>query len=120
MSGRGADTKVRGRLKEKQEEEKRKKEKAAIPDHVKDQYAKWSKGLSQLKAHERKVEEEMHEMSKPLARQADDQDLDAHLKAIDREEDPMLAYVQKKRVKKQAVDRNIERKSNCFSLRDRC
>merc|ERR1719167_1500510 len=47
-------------------------------------------------------------MSKPLARDADDADLNDHLRDADRQEDPMLAYVQKKR--KQAVaNSNIER-----------
>ena len=44
MSGRDAETKVRGRLKEKQEEERKKKEKNEITDEVKNKYSKWSKG----------------------------------------------------------------------------
>jgi len=41
----------------------------------------------------------MHEMDKPLARDKNDQDLDAHLKAVERSEDPMLKYIQKKQTK---------------------
>ena len=44
VSGRGAETKVRGRLKEKAEEERKKKEKNEITDAVKDKYKQWSKG----------------------------------------------------------------------------
>ena len=38
-------------------------------------------------------------MDKPLARDKDDQDRDAHLKAIERAEDPMLQYMRKKQKK---------------------
>ena len=41
----------------------------------------------------------MHEMDKPLARDKNDQDLDAHLKAVERSEDPMLKYIQRKQTK---------------------
>ena len=46
-------------------------------------------------------------MDKPLARRKDDEDLDAHLKAIEREEDPMLKYMRKK---KEKVNDNLPRK----------
>jgi len=107
VSGRNAETRVRGRYKEKLEEESRRKEKAAIPDEVKAKYAAWSKGEAQIKADNQRIQEELHEMSKPLARDADDADRDAHLKAIDRQEDPMLAFIKKKNAKK--TDLNIER-----------
>ena len=42
------------------------------------------------------IEEALHEISKPLARGKDDEDLDQHLRAQDREGDPMLAYMKKK------------------------
>lgn len=44
VSGRGAETMVRGRLKEKQREEEEKRKKNEITDEVKAQYKKWSKG----------------------------------------------------------------------------
>ncbi len=44
-----------------------------------------------------------HEMDKPLARSKDDDDLDAHLKSIEREEDPMLQYMRKKKKKAQVA-----------------
>ena len=50
------------------------------------------------------MQEELYEMSKPLARYADDEDLERMLKARERDGDPMLAYVQKKRTKVEAVE----------------
>ena len=47
-----------------------------------------------------RINEDLREMDKPLARSADDVDLDAHLKDQDREEDPMLQYIKKKREQK--------------------
>ena len=44
VSGRGAETKVRGRLKEKEREEQRKKEANEITEQVKEKYSRWSKG----------------------------------------------------------------------------
>ena len=55
--------------------------------------------VKQLEAHQARVENDMHEMDKPLARDKNDQDLDAHLKAVERSEDPMLKYIQKKQTK---------------------
>ncbi len=46
-------------------------------------------------AHE-KVADELYEMSKPLARYADDEDLERMLKEREREGDPMLAFIKKK------------------------
>ncbi len=42
-------------------------------------------------------------MSKPLARSAEDVDMNDHLRDIDRQEDPMLEYIKKKRAKKAAA-----------------
>ena len=49
-------------------------------------------------AHE-KVADELYEMSKPLARYADDEDLERMLKEREREGDPMLAFIKKKKAK---------------------
>jgi pre-mRNA-splicing factor CWC26 len=46
-----------------------------------------------------KLKSDLHEMSKPLARYADDKDLDRELRARDRDDDPMLAYMKEKEVK---------------------
>ena len=58
--------------------------------------------VKQLEAHQARVENDMHEMDKPLARDKNDEDLDAHLKAVEREEDPMLKYIRKKQSKAKA------------------
>lgn len=47
-----------------------------------------------------RASEILYEMSKPLARSADDADLDAHLREQEREGDPMLAFIKKKKEKK--------------------
>ena len=50
----------------------------------------------------------MHEMSKPLNRMKDDHDLDALLKDRVREEDPMLAFIAKKKTKGEDGECKIE------------
>ncbi len=44
-----------------------------------------------------RIDEDLREMDKPLARSADDQDLEEHLRKQEREEDPMLEYMRKKK-----------------------
>jgi len=100
VSGRGAKTKVRGRLKNEAEEEKLKKERAEmVRKDMEAKYARWNKGLKQLEDQRAQIKSDLHEMDKPLARDKDDQDRDAHLKAIERAEDPMLQYMRKKQKK---------------------
>lgn len=55
--------------------------------------------VQQSKTAKNKVHDDLYEMSKPLARYKDDTDLDQMLKDRDRAGDPMLAFVQKKKVK---------------------
>ena len=55
--------------------------------------------IKQLEHQKAQINSDLHEMDKPLARDKDDQDLDTHLKAIEREEDPMLKYIKKKQNK---------------------
>ena len=55
--------------------------------------------LKQLDEFKKKVENEWHEMAKPLARYKDDKDLDELLKQQEREEDPMLAFIKKSKEK---------------------
>ena len=45
---------------------------------------------------EDKLQDELYEMSKPLARYADDEDLERMLKARERDGDPMLKFIKKK------------------------
>ena len=53
--------------------------------------------VAQTKAAKERLDDYVHETNKPLARYKDDKDLDAMLKDQDRDDDPMLAYMQKKK-----------------------
>ena len=55
--------------------------------------------IKQLEHQKAQINSDLHEMDKPLARDKNDQDLDAHLKNIERSEDPMLKYMQKQKKK---------------------
>lgn len=59
----------------------------------------FSPSVKQLEAQKAQIANDLHEMDKPLARSKDDEDLDAHLKAKERLEDPMLQYMRKKQKK---------------------
>lgn len=52
--------------------------------------------LKQVEDAAERLADAMKEMSKPLARYADDEDLDKFLKAQEREGDPMLDYIKRK------------------------
>ena len=52
--------------------------------------------VATLKNAEEKLQDDLYEMSKPLARYADDEDLERMLKAREREGDPMLKFIKKK------------------------
>ena len=56
--------------------------------------------VTQTKEAKQKQEDELYEMSKPLARYKDDRDLDDMLRNQDRAGDPMLAFLQKKQIRK--------------------
>jgi pre-mRNA-splicing factor CWC26 len=43
------------------------------------------------------LQQALHEISKPLARYADDKDLEQHLRNQEREGDPMLEYIRSKK-----------------------
>ena len=57
-----------------------------------------------------KVADDLHEMSKPLARYKDDEDLENMLKAREREDDPMLQYIKNKKAKKNMITDSQGRK----------
>ena len=57
---------------------------------------------AQTKSAKEKLEDDLYEMSKPLARYADDEDLERLLKEREREGDPMLAFIKKKTKKIQS------------------
>lgn len=105
VSGKNAKTVFRDRgtgkirdlnkeLAEKQEEEHQKAIKEAEKKAV---YDRWSKGVVQRDAQLQKIEDDLHEMSKPLARYGDDTDLDKLLREREREDDPMLKEIREKR-----------------------
>lgn len=105
VSGRGAETMVRGRLKAKKEEEEEKRKKNEITDEVKAQYKKWSKGVKQAAVIQQKIAEDLAEMDKPLTRTKDDVDVNDHLRDRERAEDPMVEYFRKKRTQKAGTKR---------------
>ena len=59
--------------------------------------------MQQTKSAKEKVEDEIYEMSKPLARYKNDEDLDKMLRDRERAEDPMLGFMQKKKTKQNAM-----------------
>lgn len=59
-------------------------------------YDRWGKGLKQIENYKEQVATEMHEMSKPIARYANDVDLEDYLRSQCRDGDPMAAYFRKK------------------------
>ena len=65
-----------------------------------------------------KVADDLHEMSKPLARYKDDEDLENMLKARDREDDHMLEYIiiKEKKLRKMSIvmKEQSQRKVHCI------
>lgn len=51
--------------------------------------------VKQVEDAQKKYENDLHEMQKPLARYANDQDLENLLKSKIRDGDPMLGYIKK-------------------------
>lgn len=117
ISGKNAKTVFRDRktgkireiekeLKEKQEKDEQNAIEQAEKQAV---YDRWSKGLVQREEQLEKMESELHEMSKPLARYKDDDDLDELLRNQDRQDDPMLAEIMKKREEEKSQDPNYKK-----------
>ncbi|XP_011300685.1 BUD13 homolog isoform X3 [Fopius arisanus] len=77
--------------------DKREKEKEQA--EIDEKYAKWGRGLKQVSDQTQKLQDDLYEMSKPLARYADDADLDSQQRAMEHAEDPMLAYIKDKQIK---------------------
>lgn len=104
ISGANAATIIRdrktGRVRNLEEEAARQEEKKKKEHVNKEKYSRWGRGLKQCEDQTKKREEALNEMSKPLARYADDEDLERYLKEQEREGDPMLAYLRKKKKKK--------------------
>lgn len=103
VSGKGAETVVRDRKSGKkidlklEELKKRREEEEKLQDAEK--YAVWGRGVVQEKEYQQKLDDALQEMQKPLARYKGDKDLENMLKEQDRDGDPMLAYLSKKKTK---------------------
>lgn len=71
-------------------------------------YKDWSQGLKQREERSERLQQDLKEMDKPLARYEDDEDRDKFLKEKELEEDPMLQFVRRKKLKEKvrmAADR---------------
>lgn len=99
LSGRYAETQVRGRLKEAAEKKRLEKERKEVPEEIKEKFKEWNKGVKQVEGARARLEDNLYEMSKPLTRTEEDVDRENLLKDQEREEDPMLAYMRKKKEK---------------------
>ncbi|XP_077261795.1 uncharacterized protein LOC143897214 [Temnothorax americanus] len=89
---RGRKRNLEAEAAEKREEEKKQRE-------INEKYAKWGKGLKQVVDREEKLKNDLYEMNKPLARYADDEDLEKQLRERMREFDPMEEYLKQKQIK---------------------
>lgn len=58
--------------------------------------------LKQVEEYKARVESDLHEINKPLARYSDDKDLDELLKQQDRDGDPMAEYMRRKQETKKS------------------
>ncbi|KAG5330893.1 BUD13 protein, partial [Acromyrmex heyeri] len=102
ITGEGQATIVRdktGRKRNLEAEAAEKQEQEMKQREIDEKYAKWGKGLKQVEDREEKLKNDLYEMHKPLARYADDADLDKELREQDREGDPMLKYIKQKQIK---------------------
>ncbi|XP_076651315.1 BUD13 homolog isoform X2 [Halictus rubicundus] len=88
-----------GRKRNLEAEAAEEREKQKRQTELNEKYAKWGKGLKQVEDREEKLKDDLYEMSKPLARYADDVDLDKRLREQEREGDPMLEYIKQKQIK---------------------
>ncbi|XP_065335190.1 BUD13 homolog [Cloeon dipterum] len=103
ISGRGATAVIRdrktGRKRNLEEEEKETEQEKEAEKKRKEEFDRIGRGVVQEERRAQALEETLHEMSKPVARYAGDEDLERHLKAQEREGDPMLDYLRAKRLK---------------------
>lgn len=101
VSGKHAETVYRdkeGRKIDPKMERARKREEERRKDEENAQFMEWGRGVAQTKQVHERVSDELYEMSKPLARYADDEDLEKMLREREREGDPMLAFIRSKKV----------------------
>jgi pre-mRNA-splicing factor CWC26 len=112
-SGENAETVHRdrktGKIRNLEEEEEHQRKKREEEEKNKEKYLRWGRGLVQVESRDQQIRDELHEMSKPLARYADDEDLERYLKEQEREGDPMLAYIRGKKRKDKAKAGVVEK-----------
>ncbi|VDL75297.1 unnamed protein product [Nippostrongylus brasiliensis] len=108
ISGRYADTTVRQkqikRGREKTEDKEKKEREAKKQAELEEKYKLWSKGVSQAQEREKLLEDMAKVVAEPVARMADDEEMNRHLKEQIYEEDPMAAMLHKKK-RDEALDR---------------
>ncbi|VDK36315.1 unnamed protein product [Taenia asiatica] len=75
-------------------------------------YALWNRGVDSVKEREIALEEARYEASKPLARYADDADLNSQQKEVIHAEDPMGAYFKEKRKRKKEKEKQEKKKKH--------
>lgn len=104
VSGRDAEVQIRstGRRGRRArdaaaEDPEERKRKEAHEQKKKELYDRWGKGLKQLEDQRTRHADMAHEAAKPVARYANDEDLDRHLREQEHADDPMLEYMRKKR-----------------------
>ncbi|XP_035699250.1 BUD13 homolog [Branchiostoma floridae] len=101
VSGKNAETVYRekGRKRDLKAEKIKQREEENKAREEQEKYMEWGRGVAQTKQQEANIADHLKEMDKPLARYRDDNDLDQMLKEQDREGDPMLAFLSKKKSK---------------------
>lgn len=101
VSGEGVSAILRdrrtGKRRNLEQEARDREEKQIAEAEQKSKYSRWGRGLKQVEDQTEKLKEDLYEMSKPLARYADDADLERHLRDQEREGDPMLEYIRNKK-----------------------
>lgn len=85
-----------GRVRDLEQESAKEHEKIKKDLERKAIYDRWGKGVKQIEVAKERMEEEVYEQTKPLARYSDDKDLDDYLKTQNRDGDPMAEYMRKK------------------------
>ncbi|XP_071841928.1 uncharacterized protein [Apostichopus japonicus] len=92
-----------GKKRDLAKEKEEAKEAAAKKAKENEQFLEWGKGMAQKERQDQSVEDAVKEMAKPLARYENDRDLDAFLKEQERDGDPMLAMLRKKKTKEREL-----------------
>ncbi|KAL4658611.1 hypothetical protein GN956_G3204 [Arapaima gigas] len=88
-----------GRRRDIEQEREEQRKRAGEQAEKDKKYAQWGKGLAQAQMQEQNVKDAIKEAQKPLARYADDEDLDKMLREQEREGDPMAEMLRKKKEK---------------------